>query len=65
MTVGRGRKGWTLTPSLRYLSCMICVISRKTKGPGEKGATRNHPEISFQKLADSSADFLMTPMEGT
>ena len=27
-------------------------ISSKTKGPGEKGAPRNHPETSSQKLAD-------------
>ena len=27
-------------------------ISSKPKGPGEKGAPRNHPEISSQKLAD-------------
>ena len=27
-------------------------LSSKTKGPGEKGAPRNHPEISSRKLAD-------------
>ena len=28
------------------------IFLSKTKGPGEKVATRNHPEISSQKLAD-------------
>ena len=27
-------------------------VSSKTKGPEEKGAPRNHPEISSQELAD-------------
>ena len=43
----------------------VGTFSSKTKGPGEKGAPRNHPEISSQKLADSSADFPMTSMEET
>ena len=41
------------------------TLSSKTKGPGEKGAPRNHPEISSQKLADLECRFPMTPMEGT
>ena len=32
-------------------------IGSKTKGPGEKGAPRNHPEISSQKLADFECRF--------
>ena len=32
-------------------------VSSKTKGPGEKGAPRNHPEISSQKLADFECRF--------
>ena len=28
------------------------LISSKTKGPGEKRETRNHPEILSQKVAD-------------
>ena len=41
-------------------------FSAKTTGPGEKGAPRNHPEISSQKLADLECRFpCMTPMEGT
>ena len=36
------------------------------KGPGEKGAPRNHPESSSQKLADFECRFpKMNPMEGT
>ena len=31
----------------------VCMItSSETKGPGEEGAPRNHPEISSQKVAD-------------
>ena len=33
------------------------LLSSKTKGPGEKGAPRNHPEISAQKLADFECRF--------
>ena len=40
-------------------------ISSKTEGPGEKGAPRDHPEISSQKLADFECRFPMTPMEET
>ena len=32
-------------------------LSSKTKGPGEKGAPRNDPEISSQKLADLKSRF--------
>ena len=39
------------------------LISSKTKGPGEQGAPRNHPEISSQKVADFKCWFPMTPME--
>ena len=41
------------------------VISSKQKGPGEKGAPRNHPEIRLRNWPISSTDFPMTPMEGT
>ena len=34
-----------------------CFFCSKTKGPGEKGAPRNHPEISSQKLADFERRF--------
>ena len=30
----------------------LVLLSSKTKGPGEKGAPRNHPEMLSQKLAD-------------
>ena len=43
---------------------MAC-FSSATKGPGEEGAPRNHPEISFRKWPISSADLPMTPMERT
>ena len=33
------------------------IISSKKKGPGKKGAPRNHPEISSQKLADFECRF--------
>ena len=33
-------------------------FSSKTKGPGEQGAPRNHPEISSQKVADCECRFL-------
>ena len=40
-------------------------LSSKTKGLGEKGVPRNHPEIScLRNWSISSADFSMTPMEG-
>ena len=32
-------------------------FSSETKGPGERGALRNHPEISSQKLADFECRF--------
>ena len=32
-------------------------VSNKTKGPGEEGAPRNHPEILSQKVADSECRF--------
>ena len=32
-------------------------LSSETKGPGEKGAPRNHPEISSQKLAGFECRF--------
>ena len=44
---------------------LIQEFSSKTKGPGEEGAARNHPEISSHKKLISSADFPMTPMERT
>ena len=41
-----------------WLRPLLCVpVSSKTKGPGEKGAPRNHPEISSQKLADLDCRF--------
>ena len=33
------------------------TISSKTKGPGEKGAPRDHPEISSQRLANFECGF--------
>ena len=43
-----------LSPSVRLAMPLLFaeLISSKTKGPGEKGAPRNHPEISSQKLVD-------------
>ena len=35
----------------------MLVFSSKPKGPGEKGAPRNHPDISSQKLADFECIF--------
>ena len=33
------------------------IVSSETKWPGEEGAPRNHPEISFQKVADVECRF--------
>ena len=42
------------------------MVSNKTKGPGEKGAPRNHlQKFRLRKWPISSADFRMTPMERT
>ena len=44
-------------------SCKMLVkyevrfLSSKPKGPGEKRASRNHPEISSQKVADFECRF--------
>ena len=44
----------------------LYCCSSKPKGPGEKGAPRNHPEsLCLRNGLISSADFPMTPMEGT
>ena len=41
--------------------CARSFVSSKTKGLGEKGAPRNHPEISSQKLADFECRFPYDP----
>ena len=43
----------------------ITNVSSKTKGPGEKGPPRDHPEFRLRNSPISSADFPMTPLEGT
>ena len=58
-------------PSPTVTSMDVGHFSSKTKGPGEKATPRNHPVISslrkfrLRKWPISSADFPLTPMEGT
>ena len=66
----------TARRSCRFLSLVVverllkfgklCLLSNKTKGPGEKGVPRNHQQrFRLRNRPISSADLPMTPMEGT
>ena len=56
----RFRSGGTSTKTTPLETTLLPTpenCSSKTKGPGEKGGPRNHPEISSQKLADFECRF--------